>query len=404
MKSLIFTILTIVSTFSFGQKMKLDPKMIEMGWSFVSPFVIKKIEDPLTKEIIAKTIPKIIREDIKGAVYEISDAVFRIKNVKVLNKEFLLIAENKLTVAYKAVRQKDYAKAVNEMAAVVVITDKYIKNGLLDKEVEKPSGIDTNVESRLVKNEEINGKVFIEKNSSYYFFVSNGTVSEQETGDSTLTTFMYNSSAGRKFEMGIVKVEMDDESLSIDNLEKNPPVREQFTSLMSKIVLKEKFGEGIASPASLITTPNFRAYKLPYLASADASMTTSFITFHNSNVFLIYFKSSQSDFTANYKEFEELTNMFFFGESLPFCEIKKMGKIIVVNKSINPYDLFKNGVFVATIQGKSEFKMNEKLGVTYLRAVQKSGHMLYPTENNRTVMIKSPCENGTVEIGFEDKK
>ncbi|MCC6251525.1 MAG: hypothetical protein IT238_03575 [Bacteroidia bacterium] len=404
MKPLSTSIFILMASLVFGQKMTLDPKMLEMGWNFVSPLVINKVEDPLTKEIITKTIPKIIREDVKGAAYEIGDAIYRIKNVKVLNKEYLIQQESSITVALSAIKHKDYAKAVNEMATLVAITDRYIKSGLLDKEEAKPSGIDNNIEANLVKNEEINGKVVIEKNSSYYFFIPNGTVSEIQSKDTTLTKFRFNSNSGRYFEIGIVKQQVDEENWSIDYLEKNPSFRDSWINIISTNVLKDKFGDGIASPASFVSTQNFKAYKLPYIATSDASMTTTFLTFHNANIYLIYFKSSQADFPANYKEFEEITNMFFFGEPLPFCQIKKIGKINIINKSLNPYDLYKNEEFITTINGKSEYKLNVAVGVTYLKATQKSGYMLYPTENKRTVNIKTSCQDATVEIGFEDKK
>ena len=377
--------------------------MIEMGWSFISPFVLQKVEDPLTREIISKSRPKIIREDIKGAVFEIADATYRIKNVKVLNKAFLTDQEVHLTKAINAIKTKDYATAVNEVATVVTISNKYINSGILDKEEAKPNESEKNTKTELVKSEEINGKVIIEKNSNYYFFVPNGTVSELGSKDSTISKFKLNLVNGKSFEIGIIKQQIDDENWSIDYLEKYPSFRDDWTSLVSKTVLKENFGEGISSPASLVNTSHFKAYKLPYLASSDASMTTSLLTFHNANLYLIYFKSSQSEFSSNSKEFTELIDMFFFGESIPFCQVKRIGKVNIINKSINPYDLYKNGQLITTIKGKSEFNLNVELGQSNLKAIQKSGFMMYPTENKRTVNIKSPCQNTTIEIGFEDK-
>jgi hypothetical protein len=377
--------------------------MIEMGWSFISPFVLQKVEDPLTREIISKSLPKIIREDIKGAVFEIADATFRIKNVKVLNKAFLADQEIRITKAIKAIKTKDYATAVNEVATILTISDKYIKSGILDKEEAKPSESESNTKTELVKSEEINGKVIIEKNNNYYFFVPNGSVSELASKDSTVSKFKLNLANGKGFEIGIIKQQVDDENWSIDYLEKNPSFRDDWTSLVSQSVLKEKFGEGISSPASLVNTSHFKAYKLPYLASSDASMTTSLLTFHNANLYLIYFKSLQSEFSTNSREFEDLIDMFFFGEPMPFCQVKRIGKVNVINKSTNPYDLYKNGELITTIKGKSEFNLNVELGQSNLRAIQKSGFMMYPTENKRIVNIKSPCQNTTIEIGFEDK-
>jgi hypothetical protein len=403
MKTFVTIILVFLTSISFSQKLKLDPMMIEMGWNFVSPTVLQKVADPLTKEILTKTIPKIIREDAKGAIFEIADATYRIKKIRILNKAFLADQEVRVNKAIRAIKTKDYATAVNQIATIVTISDNYIKSGILDKEDLKPSAPDNSIKTDLVKSEEINGKVFIEKNSNYYFFIPNGTVSEQASKDTTLTKFKLNLKDGSGFEIGIVKEEVEDENWSMDYLEKNPTFRENWTNIMCKKVLKDKFGDGIASPATLINTANFKAIKLPYLVSSDALMTTSFLTFHNSNLYLIYFKSSQNDFSANYKEFESVINMFFFGEQMPFCQSKKLGRVNVINKSTNPYDLYKNGELVATIKGKTESNIYVEMGLTNLKATQKSGFVMYPTVNDREVNIKSPCQNVTVEIGYEDK-
>jgi hypothetical protein len=403
MKTLVTTILLLLTSFSFGQKLKLDPVMIEMGWNFLAPTVLQKVTDPLTKEILTKSIPKIIKEDAKGAIFEMADATYRIKNIRILNKAFLAVQEDGVNKAIKAIKSKDYATAVNQIATIVTISNNYIKSGILDKDDVKPNTNDNNTKTDLVKSEEINGKVVIEKNSNYYFFVPNGSVSEQESKDSTLTKFRLNLKDGSGFDIGIVKQEIDDENWSMDYLEKNPTFRENWTNILVKKVLKDKFGEGIASPSSLVSTANFKAVKLPYLATSDASMTTSLLTFHNSCLYLIYLKSSQSDFSAHYKEFESVINMFFFGEKVPFCKTKKLGRVNVINKSTNPYDLYKNGELITTIKGKTEYNIYVEMGLTNLKATQKSGFMMYPTVNDRTVNVKTPCQNETVEIGFEDK-
>jgi hypothetical protein len=403
MKKYATIIILFITSISFGQKLNFDPMLIEMGWNFLSPTVLQKVNDPLTKEILSKTIPKIIRADAKGAVLEMADATFRVKKVRILNKAFLSEQEFRVDKAIKAIKTKDYATAINEIATIVTISDKYAKSGILDKEDAKSLQPDNNLRTELVKSDEINGKVIIEKNSNYYFFVPNGTVSELESKDTTITKYKLNLTNGSSFEIGIVKSPVDEEYWSIDYLEKNQSIRDTWTNLISKNILKQKFGVGIASPSTLVSTSHFRAYKLPYLASTEASMTTSLVTFHNSSIYLIYFKSSQNDFATNNKEFESLIDMFFFGEQIPFCQVKKLGSVNIINKSTNPYDLYKNGALITTLKGKSEYMLNVGIGSTNLQATQKSGFMMYPTVNNRTVNINSPCQNTTVEIGFEDK-
>jgi hypothetical protein len=140
------------------------------------------------------------------------------------------------------------------------------------------------------------------------------------------------------------------------------------------------------------------------LASKEALMTTTLITFHNAQEYAIYFKTSQSDYPENSKIFTELMNMFYFGERLQFCSIKRMGIVNVTNKSLNPYDLYCNGNLITTMKPKSEFKFNVPLGTNEIKAVQKSGFMLYATENLRTVIINGTCESKSIEVGFVDLK
>lgn len=218
-----------------------------------------------------------------------------------------------------------------------------------------------------------------------------------------MNMYKLNLANSNGFEIGIIRSDVDDERWSIDFLEKNTEFRDNWTKLISKSILKDKFGEGTPSPASFVNLPNFKAYKLPYLVSTGAAMTTTYLTFHNSSLYLIYFKSSQSEFATNLKSFEELMTLFYFGESLSFCQVKKLGKVNIVNKSANPYDLYKNGELIETIKGKAELSIYAPIGTTNYRAIQKSGYMMYPTENKRNVIIKNACQNVSIEIGFEDQ-
>ncbi|MFM7053226.1 MAG: hypothetical protein ACKOX7_00645 [Bacteroidota bacterium] len=201
MKKLIFLALLFCNSFSFAQKAKLDPKLIEMGWSFLSPIVLQKIDDQFTKEVIAKAIPKIIKEDIRGAALEISEATYKFKNIKVLNKAFIKEQEIVITNAVKAIKTKDYAKAVNEIASVVILSDKYIKTGILDKPDASSSEPIVNSKSTLLKTDEINGKFVIENSSSYYFFIPDGYVTEIASADTSVDKFKLNLSGGSGFEI-----------------------------------------------------------------------------------------------------------------------------------------------------------------------------------------------------------
>ncbi len=76
------------------------------------------------------------------------------------------------------------------------------------------------------------------------------------------------------------------------------------------------------------------------------------------------------------------------------CEINKYGTIQISNTSTNPYDIWINGTYQGTINGKSlstEIKIDEGNNQK-LYAKQKSGYLLYPTEKTDYLTVLR-CNN-----------
>lgn len=86
----------------------------------------------------------------------------------------------------------------------------------------------------------------------------------------------------------------------------------------------------------------------------------------------------------------------------PECEKKGQGKVTIVNKSYNPYDLYQGEKYLTTIGGKDSISYMVNPGNYNFKAVQKSGYVMYPTVNLRTAKIEQPCEEQLLKIGFED--
>lgn len=86
----------------------------------------------------------------------------------------------------------------------------------------------------------------------------------------------------------------------------------------------------------------------------------------------------------------------------PECEKQQKGIIVVKNLSTNPYHVYSGDKFVETLPGNSTQTYYVNNGTYYFKAVQKSGYMMYPTENRRTAIISSVCQEVVLKIGFED--
>jgi paraquat-inducible protein B len=76
--------------------------------------------------------------------------------------------------------------------------------------------------------------------------------------------------------------------------------------------------------------------------------------------------------------------------------------LTIVNKSTNPYTIYKNGNILLTIPSKSEENIYVEMGTTLFKAEQKTGYLMYPTVNNRKVTFNAACQTLTINIGFTD--
>jgi len=88
--------------------------------------------------------------------------------------------------------------------------------------------------------------------------------------------------------------------------------------------------------------------------------------------------------------------------SIPECEKQKKGIITIKNLSDNPYTLYQGDKYLETLEGHTQISYNVNKGTYNFRAVQNSGYLMYPTENNRTATITKICQEVILKIGFED--
>jgi len=91
-----------------------------------------------------------------------------------------------------------------------------------------------------------------------------------------------------------------------------------------------------------------------------------------------------------------------YEENTPACQKENVSVVTIINKSVNPYDLYNGDKFMKVLQGGSENSFNVKPGTYNFKAIQKSGFLMYATQNKRQAIITKPCEQLTLNIGFED--
>jgi hypothetical protein len=300
MKKSIIIILILTSSISFGQKVNINPQItqtIQATWSISSLFFLPKIKDPLTKEIVSKAVPKLIEQDIKGSVYEITDAFYRVKNIKVLNKEFLMQIEKNITIGVNAVQKSDYATAVNELARTVVLADAYIRTGTLDKEqqqVQIPEATQIAAKEDIFNKSDVESKLHFGKTNNYLFFINNGKF--EQTSNTDTETFLATFEDGKKMDFGVNKL-----SASSDDDILKKEIERKFQS---------EFGAGQMTAPVEVTFPHFKALKYTYIIASTSSMADIHV-YKGAENLMIFFNSPFESYKEANKLFEDLMSTFF---------------------------------------------------------------------------------------------
>ncbi|MEI7596633.1 MAG: hypothetical protein WCK02_12860 [Bacteroidota bacterium] len=412
----------IIAKNTIAQTNNIDPQMIKLGWTFVSPLIMSKVNDPLTKEIIIKTIPKIIDQNTKAAVLEVTNAIYSVKNIKVLNKEFLLLLEKNINTGISAINKKDYATAVNELVKVAAFTELYIKSGSLGTESATPvSTASVSAEqTKIITTKEINGIIHIGEKNNYLFFMTEGAFSQKQKNNAEEDNFDVSLNNEQTFSISVSQSTSEQlKNVNIELIQENNEISEKIKTSISESIANT-VGSGQLLTSEVANCPNFKALKYTYLyndkITNESSMAYVYVAFQNSTMFIISFYTSAKNIDITSKSFNKFMKTFFIIgvdnisntqnkkpiPSLP-CETNKMGVLTIVNKSTNPYLIYKDGNYLMTIKGK-EVRENimVNLGITNFRADQSTGYAMYPTVNKRPVEFKSPCQKLTINIGFED--
>lgn len=102
------------------------------------------------------------------------------------------------------------------------------------------------------------------------------------------------------------------------------------------------------------------------------------------------------------KEINKVIEVIILELDKPECEKRRQGVIKISNVSSYPYYIYNGANFLETLDAKSSTTYYLDNGTYYFKAVQKSGFLMYATENKRTATIDKVCQEIILNIGRED--
>lgn len=137
-----------------------------------------------------------------------------------------------------------------------------------------------------------------------------------------------------------------------------------------------------------------------YISCSDVYCLSSNSECCDVNMFISEIKSRnyEAKIEKNLSEFwNDIKNLI---ETERECYKKQQGVVKVENHSSNPYDLYMGQKYLGIINGKNTQTFYLNKGYYEFKAVQRSGYMLYPTENIRSAKIENVCQEITLKVGF----
>lgn len=389
--------LVLIKLVSYGQGFTIDAETIKLGWNIASPFIVTEIKDPLTKEIVLKTVPKLIDQDVKGAVYEVSNSFYKIKGVKVLNKEFLTLLENSISKGVQSLKNKEYITAVNNMIEIVMIGESYFSSGLLNSPDKRMSNAPTINNSIMLKESTLNEKMYVSA-FNYLFFVDNGTLNSYQTItqeiDEGEEVFNITTSTGFSYILNINYLKLD-EPIYIETLKSNKSEQTSFNNNIKEL-LQEVLGPGSVLKSEYSNDYNFSSIDYTYsyndIETGDAFFAKAIFAVNGLDLYVIIFKTPAQQFTVTKEAFNKLMNNFYIvgideTKVLLDCEINKTGDVTFLNNSTNPYDVFLNGYLKFRLAGKESKTISVATGNLDIYTKQVSGYAFYPTETTEKMNI-----------------
>ncbi|HNQ67844.1 MAG TPA: hypothetical protein PKN32_05665 [Bacteroidales bacterium] len=398
-RTLIIFYLVLFSAIGYAQNEKsfFNAEMIKLGWNIASPYLTAQIKDPLTKEIVTKTVPKLIDQDIKASVYEFTNSFYTVKGIKVLNKEFLSKLEISITKGINAVKTKDYITAVNEIIEIVSLGSSYLDIGLLNLADSKMSNSPTFDKSLLFSTSTLTEKLFV-SNLNYLFFIDNGKLII-DYQDEESESFIIEMNSGATYEIGVLSIEMED-PIYLESLKADKELLNNFNRDFVNLMM-ESLGSGSILKTEFSDEYNFKSLKYTYAYTSNEDsqsyMAYFIFVFNGNSVYMIVLNSTTETFTQVKPDFAHLMENFYIvgideTKIIEPCEANRTGQLILNNNSTNPYDVYFNGQYQFRMSGGSSKNVDIKEGKCSIYVKQVSGYAFYPTEVTKELSNVERCQ------------
>lgn len=338
-KIIIYSFLLLAFLYSNHVYADINPKFIKMGWSFVSPIILKEVKEPLARKIISISVPKLIDKDFKGAAFEICQVVSVEKNIKVLNKEYLKILEVDLTETYKFIKKKEFENVANNLMMIYSYTDKYLKTGKMQLENDKSNLKSESDNARIINREIIQKKVFFSEDDSYFFFSGENEMLNKKNvpskSKSTISNneFIFKNKENKSFS---IDIQVDSSEIGAISFYKNN--NDEFNKLSKRFddQLNRKGTYNLISK-DYEEHANFNSIKFQYRFSKDtvSGMSLVNIMYYNSRVFCIKFESTDEDYQSTLKSYNEFLQNIYIDEVDKVNDSKSFSKLIIKSITVD---------------------------------------------------------------------
>ncbi|MFO0484394.1 MAG: hypothetical protein ACK51A_01870 [Sphingobacteriia bacterium] len=189
-KSLLFAFCFLLFAFCFlpprlnAQSTGLSPEFIVSIWDASYPLFSKNIKDPLIKEILKETPKYIVRKDYENASLSVTQAIYKTKGVKVLNKEYIVKLKTDFQTIHNALFQNKFDLVASGLLNIGNYTLSYLEKGILSQEAPQntPQLASIPVAAPVEKLPEISKSLFVNSLGDYSIYMDGQTYESQNQG------------------------------------------------------------------------------------------------------------------------------------------------------------------------------------------------------------------------------
>lgn len=325
MRKLFLAFALLASTLIAQAQKSIDPTLLKVAWSFSESLFVDKIKDPLTHDIVSVSVPLLIDGEYHAAAMEICNTIYTVKNIKVLNKQYLSLLETDLQLAVNSVKSKDFFSTVSTLLDVAAYTYDYINSGVLDI-AESSEKIDPVTEAVEIDST-ISYHLYISRFNDYVFYMpetdiflipydlfnETPTVESEEEHIDYFQIFLPDESF---YKLKIEKAHSSDNFSTYDILE-NPEYKKFYSELCAAIFERDLGpGKVIEEGEADISTIKAMSFVYSYKQDDGEGNTSDwiadvYVVFIPGTFYSFTFDSLASDYSKNKPIFDKAIETFY---------------------------------------------------------------------------------------------